>query len=129
LQKVASSRSFGLLWVVVFLVIAVINYWAHGHWYVVWGTCAAMLLAVALLMPRLLAPLKRQWLKLGLLLNRVIAPLVLGLVYVLAIVPVGLLARLFGKDLLSLRREPAAPSYWIKREAGGPAPESLRDQF
>jgi len=129
LQKVASSRSFGLLFVAVFLILAAFNYVAHGRWYIVLGICAAALLALSLLMPRALAPLKRQWLKLGSLLNRIVAPIVLTLVYVLAIVPVGVLARLFGKDPLSLRRQPAASSYWIGRERGGPSPESLRDQF
>jgi hypothetical protein len=127
--KVASSRSFGLLFVAVFLVIAAFNYWADGHWYPFWAGCAVLLLAVSLLVPRVLAPLKRQWLRLGALLHHVVGPLVLSLVYVLAIVPVGLLVRVFGKDPLSLRRDPTAASYWIRREGGGLRPDSLRDQF
>jgi len=129
LEKVASSRSFGLLFAAFFLIIGAINYWAQGHWYVFWAVLAAMFLAVALMMPRVLAPAKRLWLKFGKLLNRVVSPVVLGLVYLLAIVPVGALTRLFGKDLLSLRHDPAAGSYWIRRDLGGPAPESLKGQF
>ena len=45
------------------------------------------------------------------------------------IVSVGLLARLFGKDLLSLKRDAAATSYWIKRDPPGPSPGSLTRQF
>jgi hypothetical protein len=80
-------------------------------------------------MPRLLAPLKQLWLKLGALLNLVVAPVVLGLVYALVILPAGVLVRLFGKDLLSLRRDPSAVTYWIKRDMTALRPESLRDQF
>jgi hypothetical protein len=53
----------------------------------------------------------------------------LGFMYVVAMIPVGLLIRISGKDLLSLKRDSSASSYWIKRTAGGPAPESLKDQF
>ena len=80
-------------------------------------------------MPRLFAPLKRYWLKLGTVLSLVIGPIVLAITYVLAIIPVGTLVRLFGKDLLSLKLDQRANSYWIKRERGGPAPGSLKDQF
>lgn len=129
MEKKASSRSFGLVFVALFSLIGGANYWSQGHWYVFWAALAAVLLAISLLMPRLLAPLKRLWLRFGKVLSFIVSPVVLGLVYVLAIVPVGTLTQLFGKDLLSLRRDPSARSYWIKRELGAPAPESLRDQF
>src|SRR5215831_116631 len=120
MQSAASNRSFGLILAAAFLVVAALSYWAR---------VGAGLLAIAILTPRVLAPLKRLWLKLGHFLHVVVAPVVLGLTYVAAIVPVGLLTRMFGKDLLAQRWDRAAPSYWRKRPAGGPAPESLRDQF
>jgi len=129
MQSGASNRSFGLILAAVFLVLAALSYWAHGHFYPYWASVGAALLAIAILMPRVLAPLKRLWLKLGHFLHVVVAPVVLGLTYVAAIVPVGLLTRMFGKDLLAQRWDRAAPSYWRKRPVGGPAPESLRDQF
>lgn len=117
------------MFVALFSIVGAANYWAQGRWYVVWAALAALALAISLLMPRLLAPLKRLWLRLGKGLSYIVSPLVLGLVYLLAIVPVGLLTRVVGKDLLSLRHDPAAPSYWIRRDPGGPEPQSLRDQF
>jgi hypothetical protein len=128
-MKTASSRSFGLLLTVFFAVLAAISYYAHGHAYRWWGVLAALTLLIAMTMPRLLAPAKRLWLRLGHVLHVVVSPLVLGATYVLAIVPVGGLIRLTGKDLLALKLDRAAPSYWVKREGGGPAPESLKDQF
>jgi saxitoxin biosynthesis operon SxtJ-like protein len=127
-QKAASSKSFGLLLAAVFLVIAGLSYWSHGHAYAYWGISAAILLAVALLLPRVLAPLKRLWLKLGKLLHVIVSPLILSAVYLLVFIPVGATIRLFGKDPLSLKRDRMATSYWIER-AGGPTPESLKDQF
>jgi len=129
MQPAASSRSFGLLLAGVFLVLAALSYWGHGRFYAYWGTAGAAVLIVSILMPRVLAPLKRLWLRLGHVLHIIVGPVVLGLSYVVAIVPVGLLTRMFGKDLLAERWDRSAQSYWHKRPAGGPAPESLRDQF
>jgi len=131
-QKAASSRSFGLLLAAVVLIVAALSYWSHGRAdgraYVYWGMSGAILLVIALAMPRILAPLKRLWLKLGKLLHVVVSPLILSAVYLLVFIPIGAIIRLFGKDLLHLQRDRTATSYWIER-AGGPAPESLKDQF
>jgi hypothetical protein len=127
-QKTASSRSFGLLLAAVLLIIGALSYWAHGHAYVYWGMAGAILLVLALVMPRVLAPLKRLWLKLGWFLHVVVSPLILTAVYALVFIPVGAIIRLFGKDLLSLRHDSSATSYWITRTSS-PTPESLKDQF
>src|SRR5215467_13713091 len=108
LQSVASSRSFGLLIGGVCLVLAALSYWARGHLNPYWTVIGVVFLAVALLMPRVLAPLKRLWIGLGHVLHVVVGPVVLGLSYVVAIVPVGLLTRMFGKDLLSQRWDRSA---------------------
>ncbi len=129
MQKNASSRSFGVLFAAVFLTIGALNYWTQGKTYIYWGAVAAALIVISLLMPRLLAPLKRIWVKLGDFLNVVVSPVVLSLTYVFAIIPVGVLIRLVGKDLLSLKHDPSTASYWIKRDLGGPTPKSLKDQF
>ena len=80
-----------------------------------------------LAVPKLLHPLNMLWTKLGLLLGRIVTPVVMFLVYAISVVPIGLLLRLFGKDLLRLK--PADSSYWIDRSPPGPPPESLKDQF
>ena len=129
MQKIASSRSFGLLLAAAFLIIAGLSYWSHGRAYPYWGMSGAAILAISLAMPRVLAPLKRLWLKLGRLLHVIVSPLMLCAVYLLVFIPVGVIIRLFGKDLLAMKRDPAATSYWIARAPGGLAPESLKDQF
>ena len=127
-QKSASNRSFGLL---IAAVLALVAGWqlARGGVALAWLIAAAFFLLMAIAMPRLLLPLKRLWLKLGSVLHLVISPIVLGLLYVFSIVTVGLLTRLFGKDLLSLKRDAAATSYWVRREPPGPSPHSLKNQF
>ena len=117
-SKTASNRSFGLLIAAVLALIAALQ-WGRGGAILAWLVVAAFFLVVAIAMPRLLLPLKRLWLKLGNVLHLVISPIVLGILYMFSIVTVGLLTRLFGKDLLSLKRDAAAASYWVRREPPG----------
>lgn len=127
--KGSSDRAFGLVFAAVFLVIALLPLFFSGSprpWAL--ATAAAFGL-VALAAPRLLAWPNRVWLRFGMLLHHVISPLALALVFYLAIMPTGLLMRLFRKDLLRLRREPGATTYWITRTPPGPPPDSLKNQF
>lgn len=127
--KTSSDRSFGLVFAAVFLII--------GLWPLVGGGAlrpwslgvAAVFGVLALLAPRLLAPLNRLWAKLGLLLHHVVNPLIMGLIFFVTVTPVGLIMRLLGKDPLRLRFEPEAKSYWIERKPPGPEPATMRQQF
>ena len=124
-----SDRAFGVIFGVVF---ALIGLWPllHGEiprwWsFVVGGT----FLLLALLFPQTLSLLNQLWLKVGRLLQRVMTIVMTGLLFYTAVTPTGLLLRLFGKDLLQLRRDLNATSYWIERQPPGPTPESMRNQF
>jgi hypothetical protein len=127
--KGSSDRSFGVTFAAVALILAGIWYW-HGRsaWPYALGV-SAVFAALAAIAPRLLAPLNRVWLKIGLLLHRVVNPLVMGLLFYGCITPMALVIRLMGKDMLRLKFDREAQSYWIRREPPGPAPESMRHQF
>lgn len=128
MAKTASSRSFGLLLFAVFSIIAVRIAWRGGV-PVVSGALAAAFLAIALLVPRVLAPAKRLWLRSAGWMKYVVSPLALGLMYALVVVPVGLLMRAFGRDSLSLKLESSADSYWVSRAGGGPDAKSLKEPY
>lgn len=127
--KTASDRSFGLVFTVFFCLV--------GAWPLldsqaprIWAfLLAAGFATAALFHPVWLAPLNRQWTRLGLLLHKIVNPVVLGLIFVVAILPIGLLFRAMGKDPLRLKRRPEAASYWIERQPPGPAADSLPRQF
>jgi hypothetical protein len=53
----------------------------------------------------------------------------MGILYFLTITPIGLMMRLFGKDMLKLKLDPGANSYWIERDPPGPEAESMKNQF
>jgi Saxitoxin biosynthesis operon protein SxtJ len=125
----SSDRAFGLTLAAVFAVIGVVRL-VLSHSYAGWWLgAAAVMLAFALAWPAALAPLNRLWLRLGLVLYKVVNPLVMGLVFFTTVMPIGLLMRALGKDPLRLRRDPAAGSYWITREPPGPEPDTMKNQF
>jgi hypothetical protein len=125
----SSDRSFGLVFAVVFLAIAVFPLF-HGGAVRWWSSGVAAVFAfVALLKPVLLAGLNRLWIKLGVLLGKVVSPIALGILFYCVITPIGLIIRFSGKDPLRLKFNPDTDSYWIPRDPPGPAPDSMTHQF
>lgn len=127
--KSSSDRAFGVVFAVVF---GVIGLWplAQGGALRLWAVgLAAVFLVLALVWPTSLRPLNRLWTRLGLLLHAVVNPLVMGLLFFGTVLPIGLILRLRGKDLLNLRRDSEARSYWIERKPPGPQPETMIHQF
>ncbi|MBF0249354.1 MAG: hypothetical protein HQL35_01860 [Alphaproteobacteria bacterium] len=128
--RMGSERSFGIVFAVVF---GLVGGWQHYNGNVDWGVpvlgVGGAFLLVALAVPALLRPLNVLWFKLGLLLHKVVSPLVLGLLFFVTVTPIALLMKVFGKDPLSLRLDPQADSYWIRRDPPGPAPKSMSKQF
>lgn len=123
-----SDRTFGLVMAAALAIVSLLNGWHHGRLWPWMSAAAVVFLLAAWLRPSMLHPLNRLWMKLGLLMHRVVNPIVMGLLFYGTILPTGLVMRMRGRDLLRLKREPDAESYWIARTPG-PAPESMRDQF
>jgi hypothetical protein len=126
---VGSDRNFGLVMAGAFAAVTALSIWHNGTIWPWTLATAGLFLAAALLRPALLNPLNRAWMKLGLLLHKVVNPLVMALLFFGTVLPTGLIMRMLGKDLLRLKRQPDADSYWIVRQPPGPAPESMKDQF
>jgi hypothetical protein len=124
-----SNRKFGITFAVVFALLATLKLYHWSPWFYAWAALCVMMLALSFLWPEGLAPLNRAWLKLGLLLHRLVNPVVMMLLFYGTILPIGLLMRLSGKDLLRLKRDPHAKSYWIQRTDDRPWAESMRQQF
>jgi hypothetical protein len=123
-----SDRTFGLVMAAALALVSVANGWHLGRLWP-WTSIAALLFGLAAwLRPSSLRLLNRLWMMLGLLMHKVVNPIVMGLLFYGTILPTGLVMRLRGRDLLRLKREPDAPTYWIAR-APGPRPETMRDQF
>lgn len=125
-----SNRGFGLVIGSVFFLFGIWPLLFGNGDIKVWALIvAALLVVVAMLAANVLGPFNTAWLKFGLLLSRVVNPIVLGAIFYLVITPFGLVSRLFRQDFLRLRRDPNATSYWIERQPPGPDPKSMRNQF
>ena len=127
--RTSSNRSFGVVFAVVFLVIGVFPWFVDGRVRVWSLVVSAAFSLVAMLAPQVLAPLNRVWTRFGLVLHRIVSPVVLGIMFFLVVTPIGLLMRAVGKDPLRLRFDEQVRSYWIERRPPGPAPETLNNQF
>ena len=97
------------------------------RWYLL--PIAAVLVVAALVVPRSLVPLNWLWHRLGLILQKLVNPVVMLLIFVLGVLPTGLVLRSLGKDPMGRRFDPSADSYWIKRDPPGPEPGTMKNQF
>ena len=130
----SSNRSFGLIVGGILALIGLVRVGLHWNEGISWLTAAfigvgAVLVVLGLVAPNSLTLPNKLWMKLGLLLAKIVNPIVLGLIYLVVIVPFGLLIRLTGGDLLKHRFDPEAKSYWIERDPPGPEPDTMTNQF
>ena len=114
--KISSNRNFGLVFFFIFLVVSI---WplTHNESPRIWSTIISLaFLILVLTRSKLLTPLNRLWAKFGIILGSIIAPIVMGVVFFLVITPIGLVMKIIGKDLLSLKYDKKKETYWVKRD-------------
>ena len=125
-EKLPSNRNFGLVFFVFFLIIGLwpllgtneIRYWS------IFFSVIFFLLGIT--NSKLLNPLNKIWFNFGILLGKMISPLVMGIIFFLVVTPIGVIMRVFGKDILSLKYNKKNKSYWI--EKNGPK-SKMKNQF
>jgi hypothetical protein len=115
----------GTILIVLSLFPALLRHHPVHLWLLALGFAILVLVLVA---PSLLGPVNRLWFQFGLLLGRLTNPVVMGVLFFAVLTPIGLVLRLCGHDLLRLRHDGSAESYWIHRDAGSSLP-SLTKQF
>ena len=127
--KAGTERAFGVVFCIVFAIVGLWPLWS-GESPRLWALGVALAFGLAaFLLPAALRPLNRLWFRFGMLLHRVVSPLILGLLFFVTVMPIGLAMRALGKDPLRLRFEPGAASYWIERRPPGPDPATMAKQF
>jgi len=112
--KIGSNRSFGIVFFVVFLIIAtypLINDDELRLWSLI---ISIVFLFLGLVNSKILNPLNKLWFKFGIFLGKIISPLVMGIIFFLVVTPIGLLMRLLNKDLLNLKFN-NNNTYWIEK--------------
>ena len=125
-EKLPSNRNFGLVFFVFFLIIGLwpllgtneIRYWS------IFFSIIFFLLGIT--NSKLLNPLNKIWFNFGILLGKMISPLIMVIIFFLIITPIGVIMRVFGKDILSLKYNKKNKSYWIEKI--GPK-SKMKNQF
>ena len=112
--KIGSNRSFGIVFFVVFLLIAaypLLNQSEIRLWSLL---ISIIFLILGLLNSKILTPLNKVWFKFGIFLGKVISPLVMGIIFFVVVTPIGIFMRILNKDLLNLKFN-KEKTYWIEK--------------
>ena len=123
--KISSNRSFGIIFFIVFILVALYPLIYSGE-IRIWSIVLSLIfLTLGLLNSIILTPLNKIWFKFGIILGKIISPIIMGVIFFLVVTPIGLLMRLLGKDLLNLKYN-KNKSYWIEKT--GPK-SKMNNQF
>ncbi|MBN4054630.1 hypothetical protein JYT87_02865 [Nitrospira defluvii] len=114
--KPGSEKSFGYVFTAIFAIVAFYPTLFEGELRVWSLLISIVLLAITLIKPALYKKPNYWWFRFGMLLGGIIAPIVMGVVYIVTIIPTGIIAKLLGKDLLRIKLDRQAPTYWIERD-------------
>ena len=121
----SSNRSFGIVFSIVFLIIAIYPL-INNEDIRVWSLIVSVIfLILGYFKSRILTPLNSLWYKFGIFLGRIVSPIILGVIYFFIVTPTSILMRLFKKDLLNLKFS-NNKSYWIKKQ--GPK-SKMKNQY
>lgn len=127
--KAGSERSFSFVFAAALLIIGCLPVLHGGTWEEIriWAVVlSAALVIVGLTRPKLLAVPNRLWLRLGLVLGKVVAPLVMMVIYFTTVTPMGVMARILGRDVLHQKIDKSKATYWITRAE---PKSSMKNQF
>ena len=123
--KISSNRSFGVVFFIVFLLIALYPL-LNNNEVRLWSLIiSALFLILGILNSKILSPLNKIWFKFGLILGKIISPIIMGIIFFLVVTPIGFIMKLLGKDLINLKFN-NKKSYWI--EKSGPK-SKMKNQF
>ena len=123
--KISSNRSFGIVFFIVFLLIALYPL-LKGNDLRIWSLVISFIfLILGLINSKILTPLNRLWYKFRLLLGKFISPLIMGIIFFIVVTPIGIIMRLLKKDLLNLKYN-KKKTYWIDKS--GPK-SKMKNQF
>ena len=124
-NAIPSNKNFGIVFAILFLVI---SFWPllKGEDLRNWSLIIALIfLVLGLINSKILTPLNQLWFKFGLLLGRIVSPLIMGVIFFFVVTPIGFIMRILGKDLLKLKFN-KDKSYWIKKDG---TKSKMKNQF
>tara|TARA_B100000965_G_scaffold347437_1_gene319536 strand:+ start:78 stop:461 length:384 start_codon:yes stop_codon:yes gene_type:complete len=120
-----TNRNFGIVFTIVFLIISfwpLLNNGDIRYWSLI---ISFIFFVLALINSKILTPLNKAWMKFGLILGKIVSPLVMGIIFFFVVTPTGIIMRLLGKDLLNLKKNNKS-TYWLKKNNQN---NNMKNQF
>jgi len=122
--KKKNNITFGILFFIFFLIIGLYPLISGGTIRIWSITLSLVFLIITIIKPNLFTSLNKLWIKFGILIGKIISPIVMGLIFFFVVTPIGILMKILKKDVMGLKR--GASSYWITRED---KVQSMKKQF
>ena len=113
--KLPSNKSFGLLFFIVFSLIAIYQYKINSSISFVLIFIASLFLLLGIINSKILTPFNKLWMKFGLLLGKIVSPIVMGVIFFFVITPISFILKIFKKDVLNLKKS-NTKSYWVEKD-------------
>ena len=123
--KIGSNRSFGIVFFIVFLLIALYPLINQENFRLLSLVISLIFLVLGLINSQILTPLNKLWFKFGILLGKIVSPIIMGIIFFFVVTPIGFIMRAIGKDLINLKYN-NNKSYWIEKT--GPK-SKMKNQF
>ena len=123
--KISSNRSFGIVFFIFFLIVSLypmLNENEIRLWALI---ISVIFLVLGLINSIILTPLNKSWYKFGILLGKIVSPIVMGVVFFLVVTPISLIMKLFGKDILNIKKN-KKQTYWIEKNG---LKSKMKNQF
>ena len=120
-----TNRNFGIVFTIVFLIISFWPLLKNGdirYWSLI---ISFIFFVLALMNSKILTPLNKVWMKFGLILGKIVSPLVMGLIFFFVVTPTGIIMRFLGKDILNLKKN-SKNTYWLKKDNKN---NNMKNQF
>ena len=124
--KISSNRNFGLVFFGFFLIISI---WPliYGEELRIWSLFISIIfLLLGLFNSKILTPLNKLWIRFGILLGKIVSPVVMGIVYFGVVTPIGVIMKIFKKDILNLKIDKNKKTYWLKKDENK---QNMKNQF
>ena len=123
-KKINSNKSFGYVFSVFFLIVFAYLYYQTNKFFFVFLLLSILLFILGFINSKILSPLNKIWIKFGILLGRIISPIIMGFIFFCVVTPIGVMLKLFKKDVLRLKLKNYS-SFWVNKDNKS----KMKDQF
>ncbi len=121
-KTVEELKKFGFTMAAVFIVIAGLQFYrGRNTAFLIFTALTAAFMLPAIVQPTILRPIEKGWMKFGEVMGNITTPIIVTLTFFIVVTPIGILCRVFGKDMLGLKIDRNCKSYWIPTKPDGPA--------